>query len=59
MKPLRAEEIAESFANGNISWVRKEIGRSKEKYAEVREVLGMLYPESVEKFVRVIGMTRS
>lgn len=55
MTQLHAEDIAVSFVNGNISWARKEIGNSKKKYAAVREVIGALYPDSVESFVRLIG----
>jgi len=50
-----AEQIAESFVNGNISWVRKQIGDSIKLYEEVRQAL----PESsLESFQRLMGTDR-
>lgn len=48
------EEIAESFINGNISWVKKEIAGDMAKAMGVLEALEQLNPESAASFKKII-----
>lgn len=54
MKQERAQEIAESFVNGNISWV-KERTKTKKSFLAVLAELKEIHPASVESFTRICG----
>lgn len=54
MKPERAFEIAESFVNGNISWVKEQTKR-KATFIAVLWVITEYYPNKVESFTRICG----
>jgi|LGOV01.1.fsa_nt_gb hypothetical protein len=57
MKIFTAEEIGNSFINGNISWVREQIENHKSSYKIYNEVLSWLEknkPESTKDFRRTI-----
>lgn len=38
MKPERVSEIVESYINGNISWVKKQIRTKKDLIAVIQEI---------------------
>jgi hypothetical protein len=50
----QAEEIGTSFVNGNISWVKKQIGSDIGLFIEVYDWLKEYAPDSAESFKRVI-----
>ena len=50
-----AEEIAMSFINGNIGWVRKHIDNNARLFRAVQQVIEETAPGSLESFNRVIG----
>ena len=55
MKAKRSEEIAESFVNGNISWVREQIKNKRGAYVAVLDAMRELFPNEVPSFERLIG----
>ena len=59
MNYKRAAEIAESWVNGNISWVREQVGNSARKYAAVRAALAEMAPDCLASFDRIVGQVAS
>ncbi len=53
-EPESPERLAESFVNGNISYVRGEIGNNLRLFNETLQVLEEGYPTSVESFRRLM-----
>ena len=54
MNDKKVEEIAESFINGNISWVRSQV-RNVAVYAKIIDWLEEYAPKEIESFRRLIG----
>ncbi len=52
MKHEIALEIAESFINGNISWVKGKV-RTKKQFVAVMEALKEIAPMDVDNFIRL------
>lgn len=55
VKAFNAEEVAETFINGNISVARKEIGGSIKKFNDVLAILEETSPNEVESFRRLMA----
>ncbi len=53
-KPTRAEELMESYINGNISWVREQIGNDIKLYNEVLEMIMEYKPDEAKTFMRLM-----
>lgn len=51
----RAEELAESFINGNISWVRAQLAGKRSMTAKVADYLRVMAPEELESFLRLMA----
>lgn len=51
---ITAYEIAESFINGNISWVKGKV-KSKKAFVEVMQALKEIAPMDVDNFIRICG----
>ena len=49
------EEIAESFINGNISWVRLQLAGRPKKLAAVADWLREHAPNELETFLRIMS----
>lgn len=54
MTRTRALEIAESWVNGNVSWVKARV-KSITTFLQVLEALEEIHPESVESYRRICG----
>ena len=54
MKTTRIEEIAESFINGNISWVKAQL-RTKKDVAAVATYLRENAPNELKSFLRIMA----
>ena len=54
MKTETAFEIAESFINGNISWVKART-KSKQSFLAVLKSMKEVCPDSVDSFIRICG----
>ena len=50
----RVQEIAESYINGNISWVREEVGSDLKLFNDVYEYIQSFNPEEADSFRRTI-----
>ena len=49
-----AEEIAESYINGNISWCREQIKKNAKLALEVQQILNEIAPEYGKNFYRTM-----
>jgi hypothetical protein len=49
-----AEEIAESYINGNISWCREQIKKNAKLALEVQQILNEIAPEYGKTFYRTM-----
>ena len=54
MEKNKVEEIAESFINGNISWVKNKVKNNGKLMLEVREYLNEYSPEKGYRFYRIM-----
>lgn len=50
---INAQELAEGFINGNISWVKGHI-KSVNQFVEVLEVIKENYPMEEDNFIRLM-----
>lgn len=48
------KQIAESFVNGNISWVRVQVDRDVKRYTQVLKILQEIAPDYVESYMRLM-----
>lgn len=52
---LNYEELAESFINGNISYVRDQLS-TKQRFIEVLKIIKEYYPKEEESFIRLMNV---
>lgn len=51
----KAYDLAESYINGNISWVREQIGGSRRLLSSVARVMAEYWPGEVKRFLELMG----
>ena len=53
----KEQNIAHSFINGNISWVREQLNKDKKLYIGVSdELFDMLEPEQFKRFTQLMSL---
>jgi hypothetical protein len=51
----KSEELVESYLNGNISWVRSQLGGNRRLICAAIAVLQAVKPEETATFLRLMG----